>query len=196
MINVPISNIVAFLRNRYGKISDPKLKDVEKELLEFVWDASGQPDTVFNEVDEYADLCKMISQPINDCKQVQLVYCIFHKTGIHWDTLKDYNKRTQHKTYEDFKDFMREEHKRLEEVGALDVRESSLINQANLFQSINDKHKELTRKLENQMKINLVEALALYGDLEQQCPSATSISDSSITSGSIEDTVGNVKWIQ
>lgn len=40
--------------------------------------------------------------------------------------------------------------------------------------------------------MNLGEALALYGDLEQRCPSATSISDSSITSRSIEDTVGNV----
>ena len=54
---------------------------MEKELLEFVWNASDQPNTVFNEVDKYADLCKMISQPINDLKQVQLAYCIFQKNG-------------------------------------------------------------------------------------------------------------------
>ena len=52
----------------------------------------------------------------------------------------------QYKTFEDFKDFMREEHTRLDEMGALNIRESSL-NQANLIQSINDKHEELKRKL-------------------------------------------------
>ena len=86
---------------------------------------------------------------------------------------------------------MREEHERLEEVGALDISESSL-NQANIIQSINDKHEELTRKLEHQMKIDFVEVLASYGDLEQRCPTATSISDSSLTSGSVKETVGNV----
>ena len=148
MINNPIPEIITFLKDRYGKISDPKLRDMEREVLEFVWDPADQPDTVFNEVDEYVDLCEMIGQPINDRKQVQIAYCIFHKTGVYRDSLKDWSKRTTQQDYENFKTFMREEHERLEEVGALDISESSL-NQANIIQSINDKHEELTRKLEH-----------------------------------------------
>ena len=191
MINNPIPEIITFLKDRYGKISDPKLQDMERELLEFVWDPTDQPDTVFNRVDEYVDLCEMINQPINDRKQVQLAYCIFHKTGVYRDSLKDWNKKTTNKDYENFRTFMREEHERLEEVGALDISESSL-NQASIIQSINDKHEELTKKLEEQIKINFVEALASYGDLEQSCPTAASFSDSSLTSGSVDEKLGNV----
>lgn len=164
---------------------------MEREVLEFAWDPADQPDTVFNKVDEYVDLCKMVGQPINDRKQVQIAYCIFHKTGVYRDSLKHWNKRSTHKNYENFKAFMREEHERLEEVGALNISESYL-NQANIIQSINNKHEELTKKLEHKMKINFVEALASYGDLEQCCPTATSILDSSLTSESVEEAVGNM----
>ena len=55
MINDSIPTIIAFLNKRYGKISDPQLVEKERELLEFTWDIDEQPDTAFNEVDNFAD---------------------------------------------------------------------------------------------------------------------------------------------
>ena len=37
-----------------------------------------------------------------------------------------------------------------------------------------------------------MEALASYGDLEQSCPTVASFSDSSLTSGSVDEKLGNV----
>ena len=122
MINDSVPTIMNFLKTRYGKISDPQLVDREQELLMFVCDTSEQPDIVFDKVENYTNLCEMIDQPLNDRKKVQLAYCIFQKAGAYRDTMKTWNVKTSNKSYNDFKDFMREEHKHSEEVGALSVK--------------------------------------------------------------------------
>ena len=127
MINDSFPTIMNFLKMRHGKISDPQLVDWEKELLMFVCDTSEQPDIVFNEVDNYINLCEIIDQPLNDRNKVQLAYCIFQKAGAYRDTMKIWSIQTSDKSYDDFKDFMREEHEEFEEVGALVVLQANMI---------------------------------------------------------------------
>ena len=101
----------------------------------------------------------MIEHQINDRKQVQLAYCIFQKTGAFRDTLKTWNaKATEDKTYEDFKTFMREEHAELDAVDGLDIQRSN-INQASIIRSLQEHQDSLSHRLEEQMKINFIEAL-------------------------------------
>ena len=74
IINDSIQTIIAFLKDRYGKISYPQVMEKDRELLALVWDTIEQPDAVFNEVEEYVDLCEMIKQPLHDRKKVQFLH--------------------------------------------------------------------------------------------------------------------------
>ena len=101
-----------------------------------------------------------------------------------------WNSKTANKTYDDFKDYMREEHDKLDEVGALKINDSSL-NQANIIQTINERHDELSQRLEERLKVNFIESLAAYSDIEQEshrCPTVDTTADSSLTSSVLNST--------
>ena len=179
MINDSIHTIITFLKDRHGKISDPQLMEKERELLDLTWDPSEQPDYFFNKLDKYVDLCKIIKKQLYDRQNVQLSYCIFQKVGVYQDTLKKWNAKASAKIFEEFKTFMIMEHEQLEEVGTLNVKHSDL-NHANIIQSINEKHEELSQKLEDRLKVNFKEGLDTCGNIEQ-CPRSVPSYDSSLS---------------
>ena len=194
MINDSIPTIIAFLNKRYGKISDPQLVEKERELLEFTWDIDEQPDTAFNEVDNFANICEIVGQALTDRKKVQLAYCLFQRVAVYRDALMQWNSKTANNTYDDFKDFMRDEHDKLEEVGALKINDSNL-NNINIIKTINEKHDELSQRLEERLKVNFIESLASYGNIEQdchRCPTIDTATDSSLTSNIFESSANNI----
>ena len=171
-----IPAIFSFLQTTYGKVSDPQLLQKEADVTAYTYDPFDPPDMAFNNVDDYVDLCDLIRRPITDRKKLQLVYCIFQKTGAFTDSLKTWNAKPQaDKTYANFRTFMRSEHSELEDVGALGMANSSL-NQANLVKHLQDHEEAIATRLEAQMKANFVEALTALGQMEQP-PDITSSFD-------------------
>ena len=179
-----IPAIFSFLQTTYGKVSDPQLLQKEANVTAYTYDPRDPPDMAFNNVDDYADLCDLILRPVSDRKKLQLVYCIFQKTGAFTDSLKDWNsKPIADKTYDNFRIFMRTEHSELEDVGALSMANSSL-NQANLVKHLQEHEDAIATRLEAQMKANFVEALATFGQMEQSPDLASSFDLSSFDSNS------------
>ena len=179
-----IPAIFQFLQTTYGKVSDPQLLQKEANVTAYVYDPRDPPDMAFNNVDNYSDLCDLILRPVSDRKRLQLVYCIFQKTGAFTDSLKTWNGKPQaDKTYNNFRVFMRKEHNDLEDVGALTMTNSAL-NQANLVQHLQNHEDAIATRLEQQMKANFVEALATFGQLEQTPDLTSSFDLSSFDSNS------------
>ena len=61
---------------------------------------------------------------------------------------------------------MRSEHNELEDVGVLSMA-NSMLNQANLVKHLQDHEDKIATRLKAQMKVNFVEELATYGQIEQ-----------------------------
>ena len=61
---------------------------------------------------------------------------------------------------------MRAEHAELDAVDALDIQQSSF-NQANIIKSLQEHQDSLSDRLEEQMKINFIEALTTCGQMER-----------------------------
>ena len=180
MINESIPDIMLFLLTNYGQLSDPQLLQKEQDLIAFTYNPQDQPDVVFNEIDDYSDLCDIIN-PIDDRKKLQLSYCIFQKTGIFRDTLKTWNaKAAVEKTYANFKLFMRQEHADLTAVGALSIQQSSL-NETKLLQTLNDHQEQMSQRLDEQFKVNFIEALTHFNQLDSQSNQSFSDVSSSFT---------------
>ena len=175
MINKSIPDIIKFLFKNYGQLSDPQLLQKEQDLIAFTYNPQDQPDVVFNEIEDYSDICDIVSN-IDSRKKLQLAYCIFQKTGIFRDTLKAWNaKPTADKTYDNFKIFMRQEHLELTAVGALNIQQSSL-NEAKLLQTLNEHQEQISQRLDEHFKINFIEALTQFNQIENQSVSDVSSS--------------------
>ena len=167
MINDYIPDIIKFLLKNYGQLSDPQLLQKEQDLIAFTYNPQDQPDVVFNEIEDYSDVCEIISS-IDDRKKLQLAYCIFQKKGIFRDTLKMWNaKPTVDKTYDNFKLFMRQEHSELTAVGALNIQQSSL-NEVKLLQTLNEHQEQMSQRLDEHFKVNFIEALTQFNQIENQ----------------------------
>ena len=75
------------------------------------------------------------------------------------DSLKTSNRKEGNlKTYTFMKTFMRIEYNDLDEVGRLTIAISNL-NQANILQELKDHQKEMYVRMEQNLKINMIEML-------------------------------------
>ena len=128
MINNPISVIIAFLQQSYGKITEQEFYEKEDDIKNFRYDPELPVDTVFNRIDKFQAMCKLTENSKSDRQLVSLAYFIFSNTDIFMNALKKWNKKTiAQKTYIDMVIHMRDQHQALREVGALKSKTPKLI---------------------------------------------------------------------
>ena len=124
-------------------------------------------DTVFNTIQEFQDLCKLVNKAKNDNKLVDMAYIIFQNSGAFTDSLKAWNKRATANlptTFTAMRTFFCDEHKDLAKVNALSVTDTKLQN--NLLQEIKAKQDTMAEDLEAKMQAHFLQALSLYADME------------------------------
>jgi hypothetical protein len=173
MIPSNIPAIFSFLQANYGKISPNQLMEKEDTLKDVIYDVSEPIDSVFNKVDRFSDLCELIQDPISDRRKTMLAYKIISKNNAFMDSLKMWNRKAlRDKTYTNMKIFMRAEYSDLDEVGGLTLN-NSILNQANILQELKSHQEEIAARMENNLKINMIEAMTglcdQYGN-EENCP--------------------------
>ena len=99
----------------------------EDNLKEFMYDSTQLISTIFNNVDCFSNLCKLILDPLLDQCKVNLNYKIISKHNAFMDSLKIWNRRTANvETYAHMKTFMRIEYNDLEEVGGLTIASTKI----------------------------------------------------------------------
>ena len=91
-MNIP--TIFEFLQTNYGKINQNLLMEIEDALKDQIYDMSEPIDSVFNKVDQFADLCELVKDPLSDRRKIMLAYKIISKNNAFMDSLKTWNKKT------------------------------------------------------------------------------------------------------
>ena len=116
--------------------------------------------SVFNKLQEFQDICNLVDQPKQDYQMVNMAYIIFQKCPIFKDSLIRWNRRVQENSYNDFKNFMRQEYNELAKVGGLTVG-STFGQSVNLVQQIDD-IKHHTERVTNDMKQEIRDTLQAF----------------------------------
>ena len=160
MIHHSIPRIFNFLKINYGQISPQQLKQRETEMDNMVYDPSSHVNSVFNKLQEFQDICNLVDQPKQDYQMVNMAYIIFQKCPIFKDSLIRWNRRVQENSYNDFKNFMRQEYNELAKVGGLTVG-STFGQSVNLVQHIDD-IKHHTERVTNDMKQEIRDTLQAF----------------------------------
>ena len=167
MITDTIPDIISWLITTYGQVSEAEMLTKEQNLTALTYDTTQPVDVVFNAIDKFCDLSDLNNITVSDRRKRQFAYVIFQKSRAFLDSLKKWNARPDAtKTYTRMKDFMRSERKALEAVGALTIQDS--INQVEMLKAIQQQQEDLTHSMEQRMQMNLLEALAQYGHIENE----------------------------
>jgi hypothetical protein len=174
MIPSNIPAIFSFLQANYGKISPNQLMLKEDMLKDVIYDVSEPIDSVFNKLDLFSDVYELIQDPLSDRRKIMLAYKIISKNNAFMDSLKTWNwKALQDKTYTNMKSSVRAEYSDLDEVGGLTLN-NSILNQANILQELKSHQEEIAARMENNLKINTIEAMTglcdQYSDEENRPP--------------------------
>ena len=89
MLNDSIPDIFKSLRTTYGEVLPSELKERELQVDYMIYDPSLTIDTVFNKIQEYQDLCILLSNPTTNTQLVTYAYLIFQKSDIFMQSLKE-----------------------------------------------------------------------------------------------------------
>ena len=164
MITSTIPVIFGFLQLNYGNLSPSELKERERTLDDMIYDPSQNVDSIFNKIQEFQDMCTLISNEKTDTQLVTYAYLCFQKTGIFQTSLKEWNTRTQpQKTFALFKIFMRKEYRDLQAVGGLTIQNSSL----NLMKEFKEYHENMNNTLREDIQNSLHETVKALNVISQ-----------------------------
>ena len=168
-IQCSIYDVFEFLKRSYGRLSPDQLKAKENLVDIFVYDPSTNVDTMFNVIQEFDDLCRLLSNAKTDTQLVTYAYLIFQKTGIFMDGLKKWNSKPPvDKTFASFKVHMRQEYSDLQDIGGLTIN-NSLLSQANMIKELKEHQKLMSDNLKSEFNANIMQtfqALNIMEDLD------------------------------
>lgn len=193
MVDVSIPEIIDYLQDSYGRITEQELSDREDELKRFVYDTQTPVDTVFNKITWFQDLCELCNNTKTDRQLVAIAYIIFNRTRVFMDALLDWNKKSIiNKTYVNFKKHMRSSYHALNEVGALTIQDSS-INQANLIQELSSQQDRMAQDLKATLQSNILDAMMMMKSPAADTPflieDTSSISSNTLNSATSNATI-------
>ena len=110
-IQCSIYDVFEFLKQSYGRLSPKQLKAKEHLIDTLVYYPSTNVNTVFNVIQEFDDLCRLLNNAKTDTQLVTYAYLICQKMGIFMDGLKNWNsKPLVDRTFTLFKLHMRQEY--------------------------------------------------------------------------------------
>ena len=176
-ITADIPTIMAHLIKTYGRMTPLQLKEKQRAVKDMSYDPTEPVNTIFNAIKKFQDLAQLMGKGKTDTQLIDMAYLIFQRTGHFKDSLMRWNKLSEPpaKTYELFKDHMRDEHADLEQVEGLTQDTSSL--NTNLLKAIKENQDNMETRLQQQMKANFMEALGMFAEMENKenippCPPA------------------------
>ena len=143
----------------YGHVTLEDMHDKEQDLIAMHYDPTSSVDAVFSAVDKFWDLCILTEQPKSDGQLTNISYIIFNKPRCFTDALKLWNKKTENKTYADFKDHLWKEYNNLKQVGALSVQNSRLNPQANNLRDNSNIGEQISANIANDLQNTILDAL-------------------------------------
>ena len=160
MVNKPITEIMDFLRDSYGKMTVNQIEEEITKIKTFAYDPTKSINILITAIQEHADLLKIAGAELKD-KQIQdLAYFLINKFQIFKDALVSWNKITTPKTWELMKKHLRSEYQMLKNVNALSIGES-ILNTTDIVNQLKDQQEDLLDNAEKRFKHGLTEVMNL-----------------------------------
>ena len=160
MVNAPITEIITFLQDSYGKMTVNEIEQVTTNIKNFAYDPSKSINILITAIQEHADLLKIAGAGLKD-KQIQdLAFFLINKYQIFKDALINWNKIAEPKTWENMKIHLRNEYQVLKNVNALSISES-ILNTTDIVEQLKDYQENLLHNAETRFKTGLTEVMNL-----------------------------------
>ena len=102
LANVTIREILEFLFQNYGNITQYNIEENDKKLNE-KWDANSPIKMLFDQIEEAQDFASAAGQPYTNNRLLTTAYNLVYATGLFFDDCKAWNRLPAHqKTMENF----------------------------------------------------------------------------------------------
>ena len=103
LAHITIREILEFLFQNYGNITQYDIEDNDKKLKER-WDRNTPIEMLFAQIDDAQDLAAAAGQPYTNYQLLTMAYNLVYATGLFFDNCKAWNRLpANHKTMESFK---------------------------------------------------------------------------------------------
>ena len=103
LAHVTIRDILAFLFQNYGNITQYDIEENDKKLKE-KWDANTPIEMLFGQLDNAQDFTAAAGQPYTNNQLLTTAYNLVYATGLFFDDCKAWNRLpTNQKTMDNFK---------------------------------------------------------------------------------------------
>ena len=103
LAHVTIRDILAFLFQNYGNITQYDIEENNKKLKE-KWDANTPIEMLFDQIDDAQDFAVATGQPYTNNQLLTMAYNLVYATGLFFDDCKTWNRLPPNqKTMENFK---------------------------------------------------------------------------------------------
>ena len=103
LAHVTIRDILSFLFQNYGNISQYDLEENDKKLKE-KWDANTPIEMLFDQIEDAQDFAAAAGQPYSNNQLLTMAYNLVYATGLFFDDCKAWNRLPQNqKTMDHFK---------------------------------------------------------------------------------------------
>jgi len=95
-----LRDVLSHLFATHGRITPQQIRDKENAIYNMAFDISMPVDTVFNAIDDLADLAEHANSALSHQQMIDLAYVIFAKHSILKQDLRDWNRMpTIHRTW-------------------------------------------------------------------------------------------------
>ena len=132
-----IAQILEFLFDTYGYVSNAMLEKKENDLRELDYHPRQPVDIVFNTIEDLADYAEMAKSPYSQNQIIGKAYSKFNKTGLLSMAINEWNRKPDiQKTWIALKTHFRQARKELKETSGSTIGNSQLHNTANLVQQV------------------------------------------------------------
>ena len=124
-INVPVYDVLDYLGNTYGNVTDEMLQEHEERISRMSYSLSQPIDIIFNALDDLTDYAELSETPFTERQIIGKAFVILNRTQRFEQPLLAWKRRGRlQQTWTNFKNFFRTAHKELRSVNNFTLEEA------------------------------------------------------------------------
>ena len=136
-INKTIPQVLTYLFETYGDVSPQELMGLRAQIENMTFDPTEPVDSVFTEIEDFADIAESIDDPITTVQKCKLAYIVLQNTKKFKSGLREWDRKTpEDKTWDNFQAYFRDVQKQLRQTGDLTIDQA--MNNEELINFVSD----------------------------------------------------------
>ena len=165
-ITATIPQIFKHLFNYFGDVNEKDLLVMRNRLESLRFDPNEPIDSIFTEIENYAEICALADSPLTDKQQIDFGYILILKMLKYKSSLRKWNELpAPQKTYDNMKTVFRKAQRAMRKTGELTIQEginhTELVNLVSegVFQAMGETGKHPEPNIELEERANAVKRI-------------------------------------